>query len=61
MDIGKVLKALEDIERIANFQQQRVKDEKAHHRVEILGQALNIIEVNILDIRGELENGKEKI
>ena len=46
----KIIKELKQIENIAKFQQERLRDKKAVHKAIILRQALNFIEIYILNI-----------
>lgn len=59
MEINKIIKRLEDIEKISKFQQKRLKS-KAFRKITILEQALDLIGFQILNILKELENQKQE-
>ncbi len=54
MKIKKIIIRLKQIEKIAKFQQKRLKDEKADKKRTILKQSLDLIGVQILNILDEL-------
>lgn len=58
MKINKIIKRLKDIEKIANFQQKRLKDKEAINKTITLKQALELIGFQILNILKDLENQK---
>jgi len=56
----QIIKRLEDISKIANYQSQRFNDKRKVNKTITLRYALEIIEGHIIKILKELENVKRK-